>query len=547
MAEIVAQTLASYAFGLVKHNPYKCLVVIEDDDGNRFWAGNGKLRAEFLHDRKLENRSWGMMELEDVIPAASTIIQPAPEILSSIEPAPEVLSSIQRDKSPPRNGAGGSSSRRDRSRSRSPRRNDSGSSSRRDRGRDREKERDHGKDRDRDHSPRRRRGNDVHDSQYDRSLRAQRDPAQDIDSDVVAVDPPPSALDDPIYSRFDSASGPYDAVPVADFCPRCGLIGHDIPTCPLVLSEMPPPLYGSGIAPGLNLGPGLVFGAGPVPHPPPGYMGGGNPLGDGLLPTPTLMPAVPSGMMNLPPTDIGNFPTPPISAGDPESKSKQRRDRRIRAERRSKGSNNAPRDPSDASQRRQSRPQGSIDTPRGSNDAPRGPNDAPRRRRSGSLDRHDELRPLLRELEDQGKLTYKWLSNAKKYLLIIPAGAGKSDTLVKVTTVKELSEASEKYGFIGKGNGRKKQAAADESTAAHESTAAPEETAPADPPSDLLSGTLGDLEARGTLRHKWLPNSKKFLIILPKPGKSDVLINVANMKDLLTAARVHGFSILGDD
>ena len=74
MAETLVRKLAAYAAGLVGTRPFKCFVMIEDDEGSRFWSGDGKLRSEFVQARRLENRDWGMTHVDIGRPPAAAVV-----------------------------------------------------------------------------------------------------------------------------------------------------------------------------------------------------------------------------------------------------------------------------------------------------------------------------------------------------------------------------------------------------------------------------------------------------------------------------------------
>ena len=57
-------TISSYVIALLDTAQLKVLLVAENGDGERYWAGSGKLRNEFVNEGKIDNRSWGMMEFK---------------------------------------------------------------------------------------------------------------------------------------------------------------------------------------------------------------------------------------------------------------------------------------------------------------------------------------------------------------------------------------------------------------------------------------------------------------------------------------------------
>jgi len=63
-AKAIVASIASYIAGYLDSD-WELLVIVENKDGERFWSGKGRLRNEFAHGRKVENRSWGMYEVKD--------------------------------------------------------------------------------------------------------------------------------------------------------------------------------------------------------------------------------------------------------------------------------------------------------------------------------------------------------------------------------------------------------------------------------------------------------------------------------------------------
>jgi len=63
-AKAIVASIASYIAGYLDSD-WELLVIVENKDGERFWSGKGRLRNEFAHGRKVENRSWGMYEVQD--------------------------------------------------------------------------------------------------------------------------------------------------------------------------------------------------------------------------------------------------------------------------------------------------------------------------------------------------------------------------------------------------------------------------------------------------------------------------------------------------
>ena len=573
MAEGLARDLASYAFGLIKEQPLKCFVMIEDDDGNRFWAANGKLRSEFLHERKVENRNWGMFEQEDVPPATSTNLKDHPP-------------------SDP------SSSRRDRKRGNSPRRR---SPSRRDRDRDRRPSRPSDadgrgppRDRDRSHHSGGHSKHSVHDIQYNKDRYNNLD---EVDFEDAGHDGPSSVRDvgDPRSfgvdsGGFDSGPGRYDPL---DVCPSCGCLGHDVPDCPLILNQIPPSYRNGANTDGSFMG---------------AYNGGNNfgnnfGNGDGFLSQPSLMevPAVPTGMFNLEnirsgpsqhrcfnchnpghfaaecpllldirfqlqPDDVGETPLvidheplpdpracfncrepghiaaecpmPEMNAPDAIAMS-HRRIRNGKARGKDKGGTGKSQSGRNVFKGRpdsKSKEKKSADT-----SSRRNRSRSPRKARSPSPEgdnAREELRPLLRTLEERGTLKYKWLVHGQKYLLILPSAEGKSDTLINVENLQDLSEASEKYGFLDDVNVVKEQVA----PAKPSSTRQPEVNDEPPPKDHPLAQSLAQLEEKALLRYKWLANSQKYLLIIPNgASNSDTLINIGSVEELVDAAKTHGF------
>ena len=57
-------TISSYVIALLDTAQLKVLLVAENGDGERYWAGSGKLRNEFVNEGKIDNRSWGMLEFK---------------------------------------------------------------------------------------------------------------------------------------------------------------------------------------------------------------------------------------------------------------------------------------------------------------------------------------------------------------------------------------------------------------------------------------------------------------------------------------------------
>ena len=64
IAVSLTQSLSTHAFRLLGVADLQVLIVVEDPNGNRIWTANGKLRNEFVNEKKIENRSWAMVELE---------------------------------------------------------------------------------------------------------------------------------------------------------------------------------------------------------------------------------------------------------------------------------------------------------------------------------------------------------------------------------------------------------------------------------------------------------------------------------------------------
>ena len=72
-AKAIVASIASYIAGYLDSD-WELLVIVENKDGERFWSGKGRLRNEFAHGRKVENRSWGMYEVQVCLTGAVVIL-----------------------------------------------------------------------------------------------------------------------------------------------------------------------------------------------------------------------------------------------------------------------------------------------------------------------------------------------------------------------------------------------------------------------------------------------------------------------------------------
>jgi len=64
-AEAITRALVNYANRLLAVANLKMILMIEDENGDRFWSATGKLKKEFMHTNRLERRPWGMFQVRE--------------------------------------------------------------------------------------------------------------------------------------------------------------------------------------------------------------------------------------------------------------------------------------------------------------------------------------------------------------------------------------------------------------------------------------------------------------------------------------------------
>ena len=61
---LMITSICNHAFRLADLAQLKVLIILENEDGERFWSANGGLREEFVNEGKVENRFWGIFEVK---------------------------------------------------------------------------------------------------------------------------------------------------------------------------------------------------------------------------------------------------------------------------------------------------------------------------------------------------------------------------------------------------------------------------------------------------------------------------------------------------
>jgi len=59
------QSVVKYNFRILGLKKLKAFIIVENEDGDRFWAANGKLKNEFINTGQMRRRTWGMFEVRD--------------------------------------------------------------------------------------------------------------------------------------------------------------------------------------------------------------------------------------------------------------------------------------------------------------------------------------------------------------------------------------------------------------------------------------------------------------------------------------------------
>jgi len=60
---LLLQSVVKYNFRILGLKKLKAFIIVENEDGDRFWAANGKLKNEFINTGQMRRRTWGMFEV----------------------------------------------------------------------------------------------------------------------------------------------------------------------------------------------------------------------------------------------------------------------------------------------------------------------------------------------------------------------------------------------------------------------------------------------------------------------------------------------------